>query len=137
TRSVSLDGQHDARVTADNVLTFYDNGTFWNDGPPRAVRFQIDPIVKTATLLNEMADPTVVTSPCCGSARVLDSANWLVGWGGRSTIGEYTERGDPVFRLTWDLNGTFSYRTVPVPRGTYTMAEIRDGMDAMNPRPRP
>ncbi len=135
THSIPSDGQHDARMTSGGLLSFFDDGTFSNTGPPRGVSFQIDEAAKTATYVNQVEDPTVPYSLCCGSTRILDSGNWLVGWGYSSTIGEYTAQGDPVFRLVWSPNGLFSYRTVPVPNGVYTMAEVRSGMDTMYPRP--
>ena len=133
-RAVSLDGQHDARLAPDGVLTLNDNGTFWNDGPPRAVSFKIDQAARTATFISEVTDPTVSSAICCGSARLLDSGNWLVGWGASSTFGEYQPDGTPVFRITWS-DSISSYRTVPVPLGTFELADVRAGMNAMNPRP--
>src|SRR5262249_1917535 len=126
-RVVPLDGQHDARLTPDGVLTLHDNGTFWNDGPPRAASFKVDPVARTATFLSEVIDPTVPSAPCCGSARLLDSGNWLVGWGAWPTLGEYQPDGTPVFRITWSSPPDFrsSYRTVPVPPGTFELADIR------------
>jgi hypothetical protein len=134
-RAVTLDGQHDARLSAESVLTLHDNGTFSDDGPPRAVSFKVDPAARTATFLAEVTDPTVPSSGCCGSARILDSGNWLVGWGLSSTFGEYRPDGTPVFRITWSPDFRSSYRTVPVPPGTFKLVDIRAGMDAMNPRP--
>jgi Arylsulfotransferase (ASST) len=136
-RDVPLDAQHDARLNAEGVLTLHDNGTFWNDGPPRAVSFRVDRVARTATFMAEVTDPTVPFAGCCGSARLVDSGNWLVGWGLSSTFGEYQPDGTPVFRITWSPDFRSSYRTVPVPPGTFKLADIRAGMDAMNPRPAP
>ena len=35
-------------------------------------------------LSSSLSDPTINTSSCCGSARVLSDGNWLVSWGGEN-----------------------------------------------------
>src|SRR5262249_33939555 len=54
-------GQHDVRVLPDGSVTVYDNG--YHQGstrPPRAVRYAIDPSEQTATLLEQINNPSSV-----------------------------------------------------------------------------
>ena len=75
-----LGGQHDVRLQPDGSITIYDNRTNL-PAPPRAVRYQIDEGAKTATLLEEVTDPQVPSSLCCGSARRSADGSWLMSWG--------------------------------------------------------
>ena len=126
-----LGGQHDARLLPDGTVTVFDDGTLLGRAP-RALHFRIDPVARTATLIGEVSDPTVTSSFCCGSARLLASGNWLVSWGGDPVVGEYRPDGTPVWRLSFD--GLFSYRIVPVALGELSADELRAGMDAMASR---
>ncbi len=74
-------GQHDARILGDGTLTALDNGTSAGR-PPRAVRYRLSPANSKADLIQEIQDPTVPTSSCCGSARVMENGNWVINWGG-------------------------------------------------------
>jgi Arylsulfotransferase (ASST) len=124
-----LGGQHDARLLPDGTVSIFDDGTFLNR-PPRVVRYRIDPVARTATLVQQIVDPGVTVSFCCGSSRLLANGDWLVSWGGDPVVGEYRPDGTPVFRLTLG-GGLFSYRAVPVAPGRLTSRELRAGMDAM------
>lgn len=126
-----LGGQHDVRLFPDGSVSAYDDAT--NLGrPPRAVRYAIDTSARTATLLEQVSDPAIAASVCCGSARRLEDGDWLVSWGGDPVVGEYRPDGTPVFKLAFD--GLFSYRAVPVAFDRLTIAELRAGMDAMAPK---
>jgi Arylsulfotransferase (ASST) len=125
-----LGGQHDVRLLPDGTVTVFDDGTFLR--PPRAVRYAIDPVAHTATLLEQITDPAVTTSFCCGSARRLVDGDWVISWGGEPVVGEYRPDGTPVWKITFD--GLFSYRVVPVAAGRLGIAELRAGMDAMAAR---
>jgi arylsulfate sulfotransferase len=70
-------GQYDARLLPDGTLTVHDNGTLLGRAP-RAVRYSIDPIAKTATLLEQVNDPDVPGSLFVGSARKLTGGNWVM-----------------------------------------------------------
>ena len=116
-------GQHDARVLSDGTVTLYDDGT--NLGrAPRAVRYQIDVAAKTATLLEEVTDPSLVDSSiCCGSARKLPEGNWVIGWGGTNFVTEMTPSGDRVFVLRM-TSSPFVYRAIPIPFGQLDRCRI-------------
>ncbi len=128
-------GQHDVRLHSDGTLTAFDNGQT-QDRPPRAVRFGIDPEAGTATYLESISGlPEVAEAVCCGSARRSPSGSWLVDWGrfplGTNGITEVAPDGTRTFRLVFATN---PYRTVPVPAGKISRAEMRDGMDVQHPR---
>ena len=106
--SVSFGGQHDARLVG-NTLTLFDNGSL-RGRAPRALRFQLDLVARTATLVNEIENPAVSFSGCCGSARLLPGGHWVVSWGGRSAISEQTES------RSADLRTESRLRRIQLPR---------------------
>ncbi|HZP84071.1 MAG TPA: arylsulfotransferase family protein [Chthonomonadaceae bacterium] len=125
-------GQHDARILPDGTLTVHDNGTF-QDRPPRAVRYSIDPIAKTATLIEQVTDPDAPSSACCGSARKLPDGDWVMEWGFNPVVTALTPAGERLFRITFP-GSYFSYRAAPVLYGTLSREALRAGMDAQYPR---
>jgi hypothetical protein len=127
----ALGGPHDARVLADGSVTVHDNGTGLNRSPV-ARRFAIDAGARTATLVETVSDPAVVSSFCCGSARKLPGGDWLVNWGSRPLVTQLAATGTRVFEL--QLAGPFSYRAVPVAPGALARSALRAGMDAQHPR---
>ena len=106
--SASFGGQHDARVLGDGTLTLHDNGSNRQRGA-RALRYRIDPVTHTATLLEQLIDPDWPMSTCCGGAQ-------------------------RVFRIVFPA-GVSSYRANPIEPGRLSRAALRAGMDVMNPRP--
>jgi hypothetical protein len=127
-----LGGQHDVRLLPDGTITIHDNNTGLSS-PPRAVRYAIDEASRTATLVEQVTDPLVSSSFCCGSARRSADGSWLISWGGNSAVTEYDAAKQPNFRLSF--GGTlFSYRAVPVADGVLSVSSLRAGMDAMHPR---
>lgn len=140
-------GQHDARVVRacavpglphtiprprQFLLTVYDDGSDRNRAP-RAVRYHVDELGGTAKLIEMITDPAVTYSPYTGSARRLSGGNWVVSWGGETTVGEYDPQQNSIFRLEFPA-GFFSYRAVPVVPGLMSRAKLRAGMDAQFPR---
>lgn len=125
-------GQHDARVLPDSTITVHDNGTLLGRGP-RAVRYSINRTAGTATLLEQVTDPTIPDSLCCGSARKLSTGNWGIDWGENTVVEEMTPAGDTVFELTFN-QPVFTYRALPIPTGILSPAALRAGMDAQFPR---
>jgi hypothetical protein len=134
-----LGGQHDMRLQADGTITIHDNNTN-QPFPPRAVRYQIDETAHTATMVEQVTDPLVPSSFCCGSARLSADGSWLFSWGGRSLVTEFNAAGERTFKLSFVPDGietgipVFSYRAVAAPDGILAAAALRDGMDSMHPR---
>ena len=129
--STTFGGQHDARVLADGTVTVFDNGA-GRDRPPRLVRYQIDPVARTATLVEELTDPQVPSASWGGGTRRLAGGDWVTGWGGSPFVTETTPAGEVVMRLR--LEGASLYRAFPVPRGVLAARRLRAAMDRMNPR---
>lgn len=128
----NFSGQHDARLLPDGTLTLHDNGTNLSR-PPRAVRYSIDTAAKTATFVEQVVDPDVSSSECCGSARKVSGGDWVMSWGFQQGITEMTPASKRVFRLTFK-DPYFSYRVLPIEPGVFTRAALRTGMDAQFPR---
>jgi len=128
--SYPLAGQHDPRLLPDGTISIFDNFTGLTR-PPRVVRYRINPKAMTATLVQSFTDKTATRSVCCGSARMLPSGDWLVGWGAVKFTGAYNSQGRSIFRLQFP--GGFSYRSFPVPPGALTAQQLRQAMNAMHP----
>jgi hypothetical protein len=123
-----LDGQHDARRWPDGSISVHDNGTFRRH-VARIVRYRIDPGRRTATLVEQVTDPRIGPSSCCGSARRLPHGHWLIDWGGRSIVTELGPGGKPLLTLKIP-KPFFTYRAQPVPGNLLSRARLRAGMDA-------
>lgn len=124
-----LGGQHDARFGPGGTITIYDNQTDLADPEPRAVRYRIDVGAGTAKLIEQVSDRNVPASFCCGSARPDEDGDWLIGWGGFGYSAAYNSRGRRIYSI--QTPGGFSYRTLPVPAGAVSVAELRGAMDKL------
>jgi hypothetical protein len=121
-------GQHDPRVLSDGTVTLHDDGSGLNR-PPRGVRYRIDSSAMTATLVEQVSDPSLAgSSVCCGSARKLPGGDWVFGWGGTNYVSEVTPTGSRVFLLRI-TSGPFVYRAIPVPFGQLDRSTLRAAMD--------
>ena len=130
--SYTLGGQHDAHLQPDGTLVMFDDRTYLPNGDkqPRGVRYRINQKNGTATLIQSITDPAIKESSCCGSARRLNSGDWLISWGGLGNlIGGYKPNGDRTFIL--HLKSNRAYRAEPVPADTVTLPELRQGMERM------
>lgn len=125
-------GQHDVRALPDGTVTLFDNGTD-RGRPPRALRFRIDSRARTATLLEQITDPRVTSSGCCGSARKLPGGDWVISWGANPLITEVTPAGKLVFTL--DLQPLMSFRAPPVLPDVLKRSWLNSAMNQMHPRP--
>jgi Arylsulfotransferase (ASST) len=125
-------GQHDARRLADGTVTLHDNGTGVNRDP-RAVRYSIDPVARTATLVESVSDPQVHGSFCCGGARKLPTGDWVVSWGAGPLVEEMTPTSQRVLALNF-ADGHFSYRVEPIMPVRLDASTLRSGMDELHPR---
>jgi hypothetical protein len=129
----TIGAQHDARVLPDGTLSLFDNATGLGR-PPRVLRLRIDEPARTARVVEDLTDPDVGSSFCCGSARKLRGGNWVVGWGGSGDVTEMTPAGRRVFRLRIPAAGT--YRAFPIERAVLAPTALRTAMDLMHPRQR-
>jgi hypothetical protein len=127
-------GQHDARMWPDGSASVFDNGA---DGrgafirKPRMVRYAIDTNAGTATMVQQIQDPSVSgPATCCGSARLLPNGNWAIGYGQLGLNAEVTSSGARVLSL--NFSARYAYRMTPVPAGLITAGQLRAGMDAMH-----
>ncbi len=123
-------GQHDARLLPDGTLTAHDNGTM-PGRLPRALRFRIDTVHRTATLLESITDPRTAISGCCGSARRLAHGDWVMAWGLSPIVTELDPQGNPVLTITFANSHSFNYRAVPVEPGRLSAPALRAGMNRM------
>lgn len=128
----NFSGNHDARIVYDGTLSLHDNGTLAGRAP-RAVRYRINPITHTATLVEQVTDARAPASGCCGSARKLITGNWVMEWGDSPFLTELAPNGSLVFRMNYS-DPFFAYRGTPVPFGQVNRADLRNGMDVMFPR---
>jgi hypothetical protein len=131
-RTSDFGGQHDARlVDGGRLLTVFDNGSMRNR-LPRALAFQLDTTQLRATLSRSVGFPTAGESPCCGSARLLPGADWVVSWGNKSWVTEQAPSGSPLLTIHF-ANRLSSYRAVPIMPGRLSRVGLRRGMNAMAP----
>jgi Arylsulfotransferase (ASST) len=122
-------GQHDARISDDGTLSVYDNSKA-RPRRPRVVAYRLDLERGTATYLDQLNDPKIETSHCCGSARPLEGGGWLVGWGDNPLVTGFDIRGRIAFRVWLAAS---SFRAVPVPEGATTPAALDRGLEMMEP----
>ena len=128
-RPAVFSGQHDARELPDGTLTVLDDSTQESGVTARALRFQISRATKTATIIEDVADPNFPQpSLCCGSATRLPGGDWMVDWGFVNYVTELTPQGTPVIQINYAP--FFSYRAAPVMASD---AALSRGMDAMVP----
>lgn len=125
-----LGGQHDVRIAADGSLSIYDNG---KDRPrrPRVVFYRLDPKRGEARYLGQLNDSAVKASHCCGSARELPGGGWLVSWGDNPLVTAFNRDRQIAFRLELAAS---TFRAVPVPPGAATLAQLDQGLEAMESR---
>jgi hypothetical protein len=132
-QSYTLAGQHDVRDLGNGEISVFDNGTL-TANPARVVRFRVEGT--TATLIDQVSDPRVPYSNCCGSAaydRKDDS--WLISWGGTRFVTEVNRRDRRTFTLEFSRDHIFSYRVRPVDDQVSTR-ELRAGMSERIPNAR-
>jgi hypothetical protein len=127
--SYPFGGQHDVRRLPDGTITVHDNDTGFGSRVPRAVRYEIDEADMTATLVEEVTDPEVTSSFCCGSSRRSADGSWLMSWGGRSLVTEFDAAGDRTFKLSF--GSAISYRATSVPDGLLDTDQLRAGMNTI------
>lgn len=137
-QGATFGGQHDARIFTDRTMTVFDNGSNTNGASyrnraPRVTRWRIDPVARTATLVERFSDRDAKTSFAGGGARRLADGSWVVSWSHQPLIRAYA----PDHRLVFALRnaiGRASYRAVPVAGTGFSRTAFVAGMDAQYPR---
>jgi hypothetical protein len=122
--------QHDARLLPDGTVTLHDNRTLSAFGP-RAARYRIDEAARTARFVEQVTEPDVPSSICCGGARRLPGGNWVASWGFSPIVEELSPSGRVLFRLRF-ARDVFSYRVVPLRAKQLSIRRLRAGMNAMH-----
>jgi hypothetical protein len=101
---------HDARLVGD-ILTMHDNRT-GTGGPSRVVTYRIDTTNGTATLVDQIDNPSGATSGAFGSARITPDGSMLVDWGRLQPMFiEYDSSGAELMRIEM-APGQAAYRIV-------------------------
>ncbi len=122
-----LGAPHDVRVLPDGTVSVLDDGLGWARNP-RVVRYRIDTVAKTATVVSIFNLSGIHGSNCCGSARLLNNGNWVISWGANNSVTETNATGNPLLTLTLP-KGMPSYRAQPITDPKITAAYLRSAMD--------
>lgn len=108
--------QHDARRTAAGTLTLFDNGAFNSTPVARALEYQLDETMMTATTVWQFHEPNGLASQFIGSTQRLANGNTLIDWGGAfplnisTTFTEVDAAGNTVMALDFIPPQFISYR---------------------------
>ena len=122
-------GQHDANIQPDGSITVHDDGTSAVPARlPRALHIRINLNSHVATIVKQVVDPRAKPAPCCGSANLLPSGDWVASWGANDYTTELNRAGTPQITITYP--GNFSYRAESVDA---PVAAMRAGMSALHP----
>lgn len=128
-------GQHDSRLLPDGTVSIFDDGSALGRGP-RVVRYAIDPVAHTATLVESVTDDKVAGVFCCGSARNVGPGVWVIGWGGTNdAVGVGTESVGGLRQYSLSFPGNLVYRLIPLTSSQVTVKEMVDAMDARSENP--
>ncbi|MGP3972307.1 arylsulfotransferase family protein [Streptomyces sp. 6N223] len=83
-------GHHDGQSEGGNVYRLFDNGTqIARQSSSRVVWIETDPELGTATLLDEVAHPEMLSALAEGNAQRLPNGNTIVSWGAASRVSEF------------------------------------------------
>ena len=110
--------QHDARRISNGHLTLFDNASFSNGLPARALEYQLDETNMTATKVWEFTEPNNLSSQFIGNAHRLPNGNTLIDWGGAfplsqsTSFTEVTQTGNIALALDFQSDRYVSYRAV-------------------------
>ncbi|NQY68361.1 MAG: aryl-sulfate sulfotransferase [Flavobacteriales bacterium] len=113
--SIMFCSQHDIRRINNGNITLFDN-TNHTSISPRAIEYKLDEDYKTATIVWEKSNSTVIDANIYGSCQRLENGNTFVNWGQAekfsTNITETKQDGTIVFELTMNPGeGNNSYRS--------------------------
>jgi hypothetical protein len=104
-------GHHDGHGEGGNVYRVFDNATqIARQGyESRVAWIEVDPELGTATLLNEVTHPEMLSALAEGNAQRLPNGNTMVSWGQASRISEFSPTGELLLDAALP-QGISSYR---------------------------
>jgi hypothetical protein len=105
--------QHDARARPGGLLSIFDDGAEALDHAPesvsRAMVLSLDVSAMKAELVQELPNPNGSLTVAMGSAQLLHTGGYFVGWGTVPEVSEFGPDGSLVFDATFP-GGESSYR---------------------------
>ncbi|MFK7787575.1 MAG: arylsulfotransferase family protein [Crocinitomicaceae bacterium] len=109
-------GQHDCRSEGNGVYTLFDNANLAVDGKSRAVRYELDTVNWTATLLDEFNHNPLVSGTAQGSYRVIDGygvVNYGFALRPEPNITIFDEASQALAAEYYFTDSVITYRAVP------------------------
>jgi hypothetical protein len=114
---VTFSHQHDIRRTDDGTYTIYDNGNLHTPSYSRALEYELDENLKTATLIWKYNNEPKTYARAMGSTLKLANDNILIGWGlhyNNRSVSEITSDGAVALELLLP-DTIFNYRAFKFP----------------------
>lgn len=110
--------QHDIRRLNNGDITMFDNGNLKTPQYSRGVRYSLDEVNKTATLVWQYRNTPDVYAGQQGSVQVFEDGSYLIGWGTATAanqvgLTEIDTEGNKTFELNFPPN-TSHYRVQKV-----------------------
>lgn len=122
--------QHDARILPNGNLTLYDNGNCLSPAYSRALEFQLDPVLKIATLVWEHREQPDVFGRATGNAQRRPSGSTMINWGlGAGQITDIRPDGSKALELRFGAANQTTYRARQYDWVTTRFATDRDTID--------
>jgi len=107
----SFERQHGVRPSGTSQIQFLDNGA---TAPSRLVRFQMDPVAKTAQLVWEFRDSDTTYTFVGGSTQAHANGHGLVSFGVEGRVIEVDALGNRAWELT-GIDGVYVFRAQRIP----------------------
>ena len=106
------------------MLTLFDNRTATGQ-PSRAIAYEIDDTLLTATLLWSIEAPEGQTADGLGSVQEADDGSVLVGWGPVQPMFQEFDADHELLLSMRQLPGGQAYRIVKEPKATWSASLLR------------
>ena len=124
--------QHDARRTPQGTLTVFDNGNYLNPQYSRALEYQLDETLKTATLVREYRNTPDSWGGSNGNTQRRADGGTLVSWGsgpGDPAVTDFHADGSVALELTFQPPGVTTYRAFRHPWQTASLVTLPQQLD--------
>ncbi len=90
--------QHDARMLAPDLISFFDNGYTPQVHPQsRGIVLRLDFQHRTASLVASFVHPKPVLAGSQGDFQPLPDGHWMIGWGAEPYLSEFSSSGQLLF----------------------------------------